>query len=131
MMRWGRLALWCGAVAFVWVGLQFHQATGSDDINLLTAIGALYFVGALVMLVATRRWTARGLGLLGTMLADSFLYLSSAFASRFGWMWLLSEGRLDLVRALFLVGGTLLAYGLVAWAVQRWRGRNGQEVSVE
>lgn len=126
MMRWGRLALWCLAVAFVWTGLQFHDATGGDDINLLTAIGALYFVGVLAMLVATRRWTARGLGLLGTMLADAFLYLSSASASRFGWTWLLSEGRLDIVRALFLVGGSLLAYGLCAWAVERWRNRTGE-----
>lgn len=114
------LAGFAAAVAAVWTGIHVVDVWPWDRWILLY-ISAVYLLAVLVMLLGTRIWSARGLGLLGTALGDAGLYLGVARA-RFGGP-PLARWELDLVRALFLVGGTLLLAGLVWWLADWLRGR--------
>lgn len=122
--RFGRLLLFCAVAGALWGLLSVHESTPEEDRLIVLVIGVIYAVAVLVMLIGTRVWTVRGLGLLGTLSADAVLYTTSA-AAAYGWTDGAVEWRLDLVRALFLVGGALMAYGLIRWVVDtRWGTRD-------
>lgn len=103
----------------MWVVLEGHEFAPHNrmDAYLLSYIGAVYAFAAVFLFLVTRHWTLRGAGQLGTLLADAGLYLSSGLI-RLGWRdGPLSRGEANLIRALFLVCGTALLAGLLAWAL--------------
>lgn len=116
MDRYGRLAAFLAVVGVAWGILFLHESRDADR-WILMGIGSVYALAALVMLVGTRRWTVRGLGLLGTIVGDALIYLGTGVA-RLRWTGELGEPYLDAVRAFFIVGGGLMAYGLMRWAAE-------------
>jgi hypothetical protein len=121
MVRWGRLAYFLAFVGVVWFVLVSRGSTPFQDKWILLGIGSVYALSVLVMLIGTRYWTIRGLGLLGTLMGDTLFYMAFAFP-RWGWAEPPGNDYLNIVRALFIVGGTLLLIGLCAWL---WRTRFG------
>lgn len=120
MARWVRLMYLLGIIGAVWGFLSLHESTPREDGLLLVFIGSVYAVAVAVMLIGTRYWTIRGLGLLGTLAGDAVAYTTLGGAA-LGWF-SAPEWRVDLIRSLFLVGGTLMAIGLLFWL---WRTRLG------
>lgn len=112
-----RLLLLASAVALVWVALAFHPTAGRDplDTAILLGIGVTFLIAGVVMLLYTRDWSLRGLGLLAVVFGDAVLYATS------GVLRLLTipagprEGLVDVSRALFIVGAPLLLFGLIRW----------------
>lgn len=121
MVRWARLGYFLIAVGIVWSLLIWRGSTPFQDKWILLMIGTVYALAALVMLIGTRYWTIRGLGLLGTLTGDCLFYMAFAFP-RWGWAEPPGNDYLNIVRALFIVGGLLLLSGLCAWL---WRTRFG------
>ena len=119
--RWVRLFYFFAAVGVMWCLLVWRDSAPFQDKWILLCIGSAYALSVLVMLIGTRYWTIRGLGLFGTLLGDAMFYLSLAFP-RWGWAEPPSNDYLNVVRALFIVGGTLLLIGLSMWI---WRTRFG------
>ena len=66
------------------------------------------------LLARTRLWSLRALGQVATYASDAALYLGAGGA-QLGWWSALGRGDLNLIRAGFAVGGTLLVLGLGAW----------------
>jgi hypothetical protein len=120
MVRWARLAYFLAYLGAIYALLWWHESSPTEDGWLLIVIGAIYALAVLVMLIGTRYWTIRGLGLLGTLAGDAVAYTTLGGAA-LGWFDV-PEWRLDLVRALFLGGGSLMVAGLLLWL---WRTRGG------
>lgn len=106
-----------------WGLLQFHDTTLNDPIDLIVVllIGLTYSISGLVMLLGTKRWSARSMGLFLTAIGNATLWNSAAYNR------LIQpnnpsvpEPVLDLVRACYLVGGPLVLFGLGAWVVVKW-----------
>lgn len=116
-----RLAIGTAAVGVTWGVLHsFGEEIPNLDRWILTGIGAVFGLASVIMLAGTPRWSARTLGVLFTSLATFVLY--GIGLTYYGWYqgqpipnWLL-----DLGRALFVVGGPLLAYGLAVWVHANW-----------
>jgi hypothetical protein len=120
MVRWVRLGYFAGVTGAVWIYLHERQTTSTGLGWLLIGIGLIYALAVLVMLVGTRYWTVRGLGLLGTLAGDAVAYTTLG-GSVLGW-YETPEWRIDLISALFLTGGALMLTGLLFWL---WRTRFG------
>ena len=118
MLRWGRFGMWLLAVAGVWGLFQLHSSTQEQDARLLLSVSIVYGVGILVMLIGTDEWTARNLGLFSTITADALLYGLGALAA-LRYIDPVDEPEVDLIRALFAIGGTLLLIGLLRWMSER------------
>jgi hypothetical protein len=119
--RWRPLFLWALAVAAVWCALHLLGVVGSRwGLYALVAGGVVYANIVVVMLVGTRRWTARGLGLMCALLVDAYLFGRLLGATALGWVD--PPGRLEreLSWALFIVGGVLLTWGILDWWRERW-----------
>lgn len=117
--RWP-LLLWFLAVGVVWIAFRLLDE-GRGDTLVLWLIGGVYAIAVLVMLVGTRRWTPRGLGILGTIAGDVGLYGRTALA-RMDWLPPLAAWESDLIRALFVVSAPLILLGLGQWVRERaWR----------
>jgi hypothetical protein len=114
MVRWGRLGYFVALVGVVWCLLIIRGSTPFQDKWILLGIGSIFGLAALVMLIGTRYWTIRGLGLFGTLTADCLFYLAFAFP-RWGWAEPPGNDYLSVVRALFITGGTLLLISLFMW----------------
>lgn len=110
---WPLLAT-AGTVWAVWAVFRRGPVGRDTDSWILVGIGAVYAFAALAILLGTRRWDSRALGQLLTYLGDAGFY-GVIGASRFGWRGGLSGAEVDLIRALFVVGGALLGFGLLFW----------------
>lgn len=101
-----------------------------DDAILLGGIATAYALAILVMLIGTKRWSVRGLGLLATMTADALLYGAAAMTG-LGWIGAPDKTELDVIRSIFAVGGVLLAIGLIRWLIDeteyRFNGKDARE----
>lgn len=110
-----RLLGLAAAIGAAFVVLSFTPLTTKDELDpvILLFIGILFSLCCLVMLLFTRRWTIRGLGVLAALLGDAVLYTTSGVNhyTRLGQ----TAHLFDLARASFVVGGVLLAIGLVLW----------------
>ncbi len=119
------------AVLVVYILFYLHPQTPPpaldwrDDVwvSLITGTSIL---AALVMLLPRLPWTWRAVGLFLTSLATAALYA--------GVLWTrhdsnptpgIPETWADVIRALYVVGGPLLLYGLLVWLGDRWRERRG------
>jgi uncharacterized transporter YbjL len=120
-VRWVRLAYFLATIGAVWCLLMLHGMTPEDVRWVILGIGIIYAIAALVMLIGTRYWTLRALGLLGTMTADAMLYTAGASAG-FEWTEPPSVAYRTAVWSCFIVGGILLLAGLFMWL---WRTRMG------
>lgn len=119
------LVLTAGTVYAVWLLLRRHAFTTGDQLNgyILIYIGVAYIVAVTFLLLFTQRWTFRGIGQLCTALGDAVLYFGTGLLS-LGWReGPRTAGELNLIRSLFIVGGTLLMAGLGWWAVTTRGGR--------
>lgn len=124
-------------VAVLWIALGFHDTPpGETDIvddALRVFICLVFVVAATVMLISRREWSARAMGLFLTSVASAAVYGGSFYADHMvlDRTCLTLEGGqvtcfpggipepwLDFIRALFVVGGTLLAYGLTVWIME-------------
>lgn len=123
-----RVGAWCHRswILLTWLVLallgylsiqHFHSRIGSNfDLIVLSYITSVYSATIIVMLWGTPWWTARGVGLLFTVAGDLLLY---------GWVSIariiIGESRAipgpltDWIRTLFIIGGTLLSYGIYQW----------------
>ena len=99
-----------------------HLATARTDAELLVYIGACYVVAIAFLLACTRSWSLRSLGQVATYSSDAALYLGAGGA-QLGWWGALGGGDLNVIRAGFAVGGTLLVIGLGAWVAASRRAR--------
>jgi hypothetical protein len=109
----------------VWAFFQSRdliRAHDRLDAAVLVSIAAAFVLAVVVMVVATERWTWRGLGQVCTYLADAGLYGSSG-GYWLGWWGQLGKDGFDLILALLTVGGALIAAGLVWLVWSRVRAR--------
>lgn len=106
----------------VWGVLLRHNASENFDTAVLLLIGSTSLVVALIMLVFTRVWSIRALGVLCQMLADAFLYGGGGLA-RLGWIHPQIEDpmRQNFIRALFVVGCVAILIGVIIYLWTRWR----------
>lgn len=106
----------------VWMLLTRYNASTRFDTASLLLIGATTGITAVLMLIFTRRWSIRALGVLCQMLADCLLYGGAGFAAH-GWIHPLSEDpqRQNVIRALFLVGSVGIMVGVLIYLWTRWR----------
>lgn len=90
------------------------------DRVILAGIGIVFGLAAAIMLAGTPRWSARALGILYTSLATFVLY--GIGLTYYGWYRgvPLPNWVIDLGRSLFIVGGPMLAYGLLVWLHVNW-----------
>lgn len=97
--------------------IRFDDWDHLDDV-VISMISVTTGSTVLLMLIFTRHWSIRSLGVLCNMLADFVLY-GSAAAARFGWLNPLAEDplRVNAVRALFLVGCTGLLIGVALYLI--------------
>lgn len=102
-------------VVWVWLHYQWPSNWHPDDPHILIGIGVVYGVAAVVMMIGTEEWSLRSLGLLATVVADMGLYGRSGVA-QMRWVQPFNQWELNLLRALFIVGGVLLTIGLIRWA---------------
>lgn len=120
-----RLAISTVLVATAYGGLYEHPSAKpphpSDwiDVALVMGFGSLLTVAALVMLMGTRRWSARQMGLFWTTAASGMLWDGATWArlEQRG----LPEWYVDIFRACLIVGVPLFAFGLCAWVAARYR----------
>ncbi len=115
-----RLGISAAVVSAVWVGLQFHPQQRNDPIDMVTVIGiGVTMVSAvLVMVLFTRTWSSRGIGVLLTTLGTGVLYSAATYA-RLSDKSTTPEWLIDLARACYLVGAPLFLFGLAVWVWQR------------
>ena len=112
--RWGRLGLFVAAVVVAWCASHFALHDRYDR-WFLWGMAALWTACVAVTLAGTRSWSARGLGVLGTVAGDALLY-ALLIGAEGAWF-------RDLIRAFLAVGGLLLAAGLARWVADGRRGR--------
>ncbi len=93
-----------------------------DDVWLWLIAGT-FTLAALVMLLPSIPWTWRGVGLFLTSLGAAALYGGVLWTRRDDPSGDLPETWADLIRALYVVGGLLLLYGLLDWLGVWWRDR--------
>lgn len=114
---------WMGmlTVALVWALLQRYTSTESDRIDnlIVTAIAAIFALASLVMIAGTFRWSIRAFGLLCTSLATAIIYGTESYTRNVSHR-PPQEPVLDLARAMFIVGGPLLLFGLISWIGANW-----------
>lgn len=113
------LLLWWGFAAVVGVFIMHHfrnRLGPNFDIFVLSYISTVYAATMVIMLQGTLWWVARGVGLLFTVAADVIFYGYSALSLVFHLPRITTTPAADLVRTLFIIGGTLLAYGVLQWA---------------
>lgn len=121
MARWVRLGYFLALVGAVWCVLSLSGSTPFQDRWILLGVGSVYALAAIVMLIGTRYWTIRGLGLFGTVTGDAMFYLALA-SPQFGWTGRATDDYFNIIRALFIVGGALLLIGLCLWLVRTHAG---------
>ena len=109
-------------VLAVWGVLMWHNASETFDTATLLVIASTTGSAALLMLIFTRRWSIRALGVLCQMIADALLYGSAGLAS-LGWIHPLAEDpqRQNLVRAFFIVGSIGILFGILVYLWAKWR----------
>ncbi len=120
-VRWVRLAYFLIFIGAIWAVLIIRGSTPFQDKWILLFIGSIFALCSIVMILGTRYWTFRGLGLWGTVTADAMFYLSLAFP-QWGITEPPSNDYFNIVRAFFVGGGILLLCGLLLWM---WRTRFG------
>jgi hypothetical protein len=119
--RWVRFGYFLALVGMAWIVLNIRGSSPFQDKWITLGIGSIFALCSFVMILGTRQWTIRGLGLWGAVTGEAMFYLSIAFP-QWGWAEPPSNDYFNVVRALFIVGGTLLLCGLLMWL---WRTRFG------
>lgn len=114
--RWGRLLDYYAVVGVLWWWIKEHPTSPTEDAWTLFGIGAIYALLTAVMLIGTRTWTGRGLGLLGTANGDGLVYLtvSSGFLAQVPD---LPDQLINAARANFYAGGGLLILMVARYVV--------------
>lgn len=130
------LATCTAAVAASWgvlymVPAPIPPATAIYDKVILYAIGGIFTMAALVMLISRRTWTLRAIGLGMSILGISVIAWNAVYTRQVGYTTRngrvvsaadpgIQEAISDLWRALFIIGGPLLFIGLSAWVYGRF-----------
>lgn len=140
-VRWKRLPRRCrgflcwavpplvlaAVVAAVW---WFHRRGGvaspTEARSLLTRVGVVAALAALVLLIGARRWRLQGLGLVAFLLGVGGLCVR--LIGRRGPQ-PVGEAERDLIQSLLDVGSCALFLGLVLWLVARMAGRGGSDAA--
>ena len=120
------LAGWFIAVIAAYLVFFSLQEPDKDiaDPYIVGLIGSTMFAGGLVMLLFTRTWSARGLGMMSVALGVSVLYLGSLL------FYVAPETRrwfnpvTDAARAFLVVGGPLWAYGIIRYLQEAYWSRD-------
>lgn len=116
--RWGRLADYYIGVALIWYYLHNHPPTsGLRDAYLLFGIGVIYTLVWAIMIVGTKVWTGRGIGLLGTANGDGLIYIAVSSAALAAIPDLPPE-TINAARANFYLGGGVLLVMVLRWLIQ-------------
>jgi hypothetical protein len=104
-------------------GLLTHfKASPRFDTFTLLLIGGTTGAVAVLMLIFTRRWSIRALGVLCQMVADCLLYGGAGLAE-LGWIHPLAQDpqRQNLIRSLFIVGSLGILIGVLIYLWTKWR----------
>lgn len=117
-----RLAAASVTTAVVYGGLSLYPSGPSDPLTqpVFVEIAIVASLAAIVMVIARRVWSWRAVGLCFFMAGVAVLYWAAAWRAHTGRMFT-PEWALDLGRSFLIVGGTLLATGLVVWCWANWR----------
>lgn len=140
-----RLLVVLFGVGALWVGLQFHDTTATDplDVFMVVEIAGVMLFASLVMLIFTRTWSSRGIGVFLTTTGTGLLYAAvqwsgtRAVALMAGSSITLADGSIvtvpdgarlpgiypewyiDIIRSCYIVGGPLFLVGLIVWVWTR------------
>lgn len=112
------------AIVAAYVPMHLHT-TGANDVwdTALFLLGLVLFaLATAVTFVGTHAWGARSLGLFWVCLGLAVLF-ARALIVRQGWVSPQNEVMADAFRAMLLVGGGLLLYGLLRWVRERFDDR--------
>jgi hypothetical protein len=126
--KWTPFAGWLLVVAAVWALMNRHAFNPQHDTLsawLLFLASCVIGVSVVIMLIDTDEWTPRRLGVFGLVLFSGLLYGLTASVSLFHWT-ILTQHRLNWIRALIVVSAVLLAYSQVRYIAARlhdWRAR--------
>lgn len=124
------------ATIMTW-GLLFTHPTAQPphrdwvDKLVILGIASIFAAAAIVMAVSRRSWTFRGVGVFLTSIGTAVFYGELGYGDIVGYKIVngraqlplspgVSEAWLDVARACFLVGGPLLALGLIFWGIGRY-----------
>jgi hypothetical protein len=124
VVRSWKLLLAVGTMVAIWQAFNRHTFNPKgDQIDswILVGIGVAYLLAMVWMIFWNDEWTTRGCGQFLTYLGDASLYGASGLW-RIGWRHPLTAQEMNLVRACFVVGGAMLALGLVVWL--KWHRSN-------
>jgi hypothetical protein len=115
-----RLGIGVAATGAVWIGLQFHASKRNDpiDVAVVSAIALTMLSASVVMVLFTRTWSARGVGVFLATLGTGILYGAAMYA-RIAERTTTPEWLIDMARSAYLVGSPLFLYGLAIWVWQR------------
>lgn len=117
-----KLAIWFFLILVAWA--VYHRAsqhmTPNTDALLLASIALISFGCVAVQIIWTWKWRALSLGLLSFFLATALLY-TRVSSGTFGYDLWQQRAVLSLIRALYLVGLSLIGFGLV---VHGWNNRD-------
>lgn len=109
----------------IWYGLSHVTEDGSGftlaDKIIVSEIAATCVVASLVMVVGTRTWSARALGLWQMLTGIAVLYAAIWYGYFISHQGGIAKWTRDLGRSLLLVGCALLLFGLTAWVWEHWR----------
>lgn len=123
------LALLAALVGADWLRLHAEGvASRAEAQRLLTRVGIVAWLAAIVMGSGARRWRAQGLGLLAFLVGAGGL--CARVLGRFGPQ-PVAEWERDAYQACLEVGGYLLVLGLVLWVLSRWVRHRGSEAPTE
>ena len=130
MLRWGRLLLLFSAI--ITAGTLVHMSDLSFDGPILVSVVASCVLGVIASIRTTRVYSARALGLIGTILGDVVIYsgflvgiyeLSAIEIPRVSVPLPAQDIIIDYGRGAFMVSAPLFAFGLLmAW----WRDRRSR-----
>lgn len=117
-----RLVLFLLAVAAAWVFFYFHDSGRGDPIDLVLALalGVIWTMAVIQMVLETPKWSVRALGILGTIAGDAVLYSAIGVSS-----WReerIPEGVTDIARSFFVVGTPLFLIAIFQWRRKKHNG---------
>jgi len=111
------------AVSFIWLALQFYTTGDSDTFDrVLYVLLILTYVGVMIHMFWDRKLSVWGSG------SVAILFGAAGWATLFGWFLGrvlvrftpgVSEGWLDVVRALIVVSGPMLIYAMVRFRIDK------------
>lgn len=112
-----KLMGWIVAVVVVFVVFRVWEPRNAEPLDavIVGMIGTTFLIVGIVMIVMTRTWTARGLGLVSAILGTAVLYLGTLAIYLVPETARYAEVISDATRALLLVGGPLVLYGIVRY----------------